>query len=80
MVRVEVVRALAKKHGMPKDKHLAERMGIHPGQLSRIFKGKAFKTDPTLRNMCKALRCQPGDVLEYIPDDDELSHLVTPTA
>ena len=27
----------------------------------------------TLDALCKALRCQPGDILEYVEDDDEIS-------
>jgi len=27
----------------------------------------------TLEAICKALDCQPGDLLEYIPDEDKQS-------
>lgn len=25
----------------------------------------------TIANLCKLLNCQPGDILEYAPDDEE---------
>lgn len=32
-------------------------------------KAKAIRFS-TLDSICKALNCQPGDILEYIPDDE----------
>ena len=34
-------------------------------------KAKAIKVD-TLNKICRALDCQPGDILEYVPSDDEI--------
>lgn len=25
----------------------------------------------TLERLCKVLECQPGDIIEYVPDDDD---------
>lgn len=33
-------------------------------------KAKAIRFT-TLEAICKALKCQPGDILEYLPDDEE---------
>lgn len=33
-------------------------------------KAKAIRFS-TLEAICKALDCQPGDILEYVPDEDE---------
>lgn len=33
-------------------------------------KAKAVRLS-TLDSICKALDCQPGDILEYIPDEEE---------
>ena len=51
-------------------KELAERIGISPVNLSRIKTGKinAIRFS-TLEAICQVLGCQPGDVLEYMPDD-----------
>ena len=45
---------------------LAERVGITPANLSILKnnKAKAIRFS-TLDAICKALDCQPGDILEY---------------
>ena len=45
---------------------LAERIGITPANLSILKnqKAKAIRFS-TLNEICKALDCQPGDILEY---------------
>ncbi len=45
---------------------LAERIGITNANLSilKTGKGKAIRFS-TLDAICKALDCQPGDILEY---------------
>lgn len=45
---------------------LAEKIGITPANLSILKTGKAKAVRfSTLEAICKALDCQPGDVLEY---------------
>lgn len=52
-------------------KDLAERIGISPVNLSRIKTGKISAVRfSTLDAICQALDCQPGDLLEFIPDDE----------
>lgn len=52
-------------------KDLAERIGISPVNISRIKTGKISAVRfSTLDAICRALDCQPGDLLEYIPDDE----------
>lgn len=48
---------------------LAEKIGITQGNLSvlKTGKAKALKLS-TLEALCKALDCQPGDLLEYRED------------
>ncbi|MBQ9309483.1 MAG: helix-turn-helix transcriptional regulator [Bacteroidales bacterium] len=47
---------------------LAERIGITPANLSILKTGKAKAIRlTTLDSLCKALDCQPGDILEYTP-------------
>lgn len=53
---------------------LAERMDITPSNLSILKTGKAKAIRfSTLTSICKELDCQPGDILEYRPDDNEKS-------
>jgi putative transcriptional regulator len=48
---------------------LAQRIGISAANLSILKTGKAKAVRfTTLEAICKALDCQPGDLLEYQPD------------
>jgi putative transcriptional regulator len=49
---------------------LAQKIGITPANLSILKnqKAKAVRFS-TLNDICKALDCQPGDILEYQADE-----------
>ena len=50
---------------------LAERIGITPANLSILKNNKAKAVRfSTLEALCKALDCQPADLLEYVPDNE----------
>lgn len=52
-------------------KELAGRVGISQVNMSRIKTGKVSAIRfSTFDAICRALDCQPGDVLEYMPDDE----------
>ncbi|WP_296384095.1 helix-turn-helix transcriptional regulator [Winogradskyella sp.] len=56
------------KRGM-KSKELAEIIGITPANMSILKSGKAKAMRfSTLEAICKALDCQPSDILEYVED------------
>ena len=45
---------------------LAEKIGITPANLSILKTGKARAIRfSTLESICRVLRCQPADILEY---------------
>jgi putative transcriptional regulator len=49
---------------------LADKVGISNVNLSNIKTGKISAVRfSTLNAICRELGCQPGDVLEYQPDD-----------
>jgi putative transcriptional regulator len=49
---------------------LADRVGITMANLSILKNGKAKAIRfSTLEAICKALDCQPGDILEYRNDE-----------
>ncbi len=51
---------------------LAERVGITIVNLSILKTGKARAIRfSTLDAICTALACQPGDILEFVPDAAE---------
>ncbi len=49
---------------------LADRVGITKSNLSilKTEKAKAIRFT-TLEAICAVLDCQPGDILEYVPDE-----------
>ena len=55
---------------------LAERVGITMANMSILKTGKAKAVRlSTLEAICKALDCQPGDILEYKVDDLDSSEI-----
>ena len=51
---------------------LAEKIGITPANLSVLKngRGRALRFS-TLDAICRELDCQPGDILEFCPDEEE---------
>lgn len=48
---------------------LSERVGITIANLSILKTGKAKAVRfTTLEKICEVLDCQPGEILEYVPD------------
>ena len=51
---------------------LAEKINITPANLSILKNGKAKAIRfSTLEEICSALNCQPGDILEFTAEEDE---------
>jgi|OpeIllAssembly_1097287.scaffolds.fasta_scaffold519787_2 putative transcriptional regulator len=80
IVRLDVMLARRKM----RSKELAERIGITEANVSLLksgrVKGVRFET---LEKICEVLECQPGDILEYGPDEtaarQEVSRWARPT-
>lgn len=50
---------------------LAEKVGITQANLSILKTGKAKAVRfSTLQSICEALDCQPGDILEFVPEKE----------
>lgn len=50
---------------------LASRIGLTQANLSILKTGKAKAIRfSTLSAICKELNCQPGDILEYVEDEE----------
>ena len=51
---------------------LSERVDVTIANLSVLKTNKARAVRfSTLEAICKALDCQPGDILEFVPDGEE---------
>ena len=69
MIIVNLDVELAKKK--MRSGELAERIGITPANLSVLKTGKAKAIRfTTLDAICTEVDCQPGDILEYRPDEE----------
>ena len=69
MIVLRLDRVLADRKMRSKD--LAEAIGLSEVNLSRIKTGKISAIRfSTLDAICRELRCQPGDILEHVDDDE----------
>ena len=67
VVNLDVMMARRHKGGG----ELAEEIGITPANLSILKNNKAKAVRfSTLEALCKALDCQPGELLEYVEDEE----------
>ena len=68
LIRIDVM--LAKRKMSVTE--LSERVGITMANISILKNGKAkaIKLD-TMDKICRALDCQPDDILEWVPDEPE---------
>lgn len=65
IVRLDVQLAIKKM----KSKDLARAIGITEQNLSLLRSGKVKGVRfETLEKICAELDCQPGDILEYVPE------------
>jgi len=68
-IRVNIDIMLARRK--MKSKELAKAVGITVQNLSILKTGKAKAVRlSTLDALCRHLACQPGDILEYVGDED----------
>ena len=48
---------------------LIKKHGISPGQITRLKRNESVSTH-TIEIFCRILRCQPGDLMTYIQDEE----------
>jgi putative transcriptional regulator len=69
LMRLDVM--LAKRR--VRSKTLAQAIGVTEANLSLLKSGKVSGVRlATLAAICCYLDCQPGDLMEYVPDDSDL--------
>ena len=49
---------------------LIKKYGISPAQITRLKRNESVSTH-TIEVFCRILRCQPGDIMEYIEENNE---------
>lgn len=71
MIIINIDVMLAKRK--MRSKELAERIGITEQNLSILKTGRAKAIRVvTIDAICRVLECQPGDILEYRSDENEI--------
>lgn len=50
-------------------KYYLRQNGVYSKTIERLLKNETIDTQ-TISKLCKLLDCQPGDIMEYIKDDD----------
>lgn len=71
VIRWKLNEVMARKRVRNKD--LAEALEITENSVYRLRKVDEMPrlTPERLNGICKALDCQPGELLEYVPNDDD---------
>lgn len=42
--------------------------GVHPRTFQKLANRELIRSD-TIDQLCRLLNCQPGDIMEYVPDE-----------
>jgi len=72
MIRVRLKELLQDRHLSLRE--LARRSDTHPDVLSRFGRNTTGGISYDLLNrLCRALACQPGDLLEYLPEVTQIN-------
>ena len=66
-IRYNKLQKLMKERGLSTYKIRKEKI-ISESTLQNIRNNKSITTD-AIAKLCDALDCQPGDILEYVPDE-----------
>ena len=48
---------------------LIKKYNVSPGQITRLKRNESVSTH-TIEIFCKILQCQVGDIMQYIPDEE----------
>jgi len=65
-IAYEKLFTLMERKGIKKT-NLRYEYKVHPTTIQKIVNNETINTD-TIIILCHALNCQPGDIMEYIPD------------
>ncbi len=49
---------------------LIKKYGVSPAQITRLKRNKSVSTH-TINMFCRILRCQVGDIMQYVEVEDE---------
>lgn len=67
MIRYDKMFALLEADGKSATNWLRQN-GVHPSVVNKMRKNERVNTD-TIDRLCALLKCQPGDILEYVENE-----------
>lgn len=54
---------------------VSRKTGLTTSTISNLYNDKVKRLDfDTLEKLCKLFNCQPNDLFEYIPDNENTTH------
>ena len=72
-ISMERVKSLMEEKGLKKWD--LRQMGINGTVLDKVLSGPLTKSrrvdTETINKLCTILNCQPGDIMEYVPDNSD---------
>ena len=69
MINIRLDYVLLDKRMKLKDLGRATGLAVNNLSILKTNKARAIRFS-TLNNLCKALSCTPGDLIEYVPEDE----------
>ncbi|HEY1179336.1 MAG TPA: helix-turn-helix transcriptional regulator [Phytomonospora sp.] len=69
-LKADMVAKIRGWKGLKTDASLAEAMGIDPGNLSRVLKGRQQPGPKFIASLCTALEADLGDIFEVVDGQD----------
>lgn len=69
-IKYQKLFALLKEKGYTTYKIRKEKI-IGQATLQKLQTEKGNIDTRTIKHLCKVLECQPGDIMEYVPDENE---------
>lgn len=69
MIKVNLAVVMAQR-GIKTQTELAEKSGLTKNTITNLAQGYFKGSIKTLDALCKALNCQPGEILVYVPEGD----------
>ena len=67
-IKDDKLMALLKEKGYTTYKIRKDKL-IGQGTLTALKNGTGGLDSKTISRLCKVLECQPGDIMEYVPDE-----------
>lgn len=68
MIKYDKLFAIMDERGLKK--YWLRQNGINPKVVQALSNGANVNMS-TINQLCRLLECQPGDILEYIPDQEK---------